>query len=418
MKLRMPSLTTQIFIGLIAGTLIGVLWPAAGLQLKPFGGLFLRLIKSIIAPLVFATLVIGIAGAGSFRQIGRIGLKSLIYFEVVTTFALFIGLAAVNITKPGMGVNLAAEAGAKGKEAEITGRKQTFADSVLHIVPTSVVDAMARGDVLQIVFFAVLFGAAIAAAGERGEPVYRVCESLAEVMFKFTGYIMHYAPFGVGAAIAATVASKGIGVLIPLVKLIATLYLALLFFLLFVLGPVCLIARVPVRRFLAAVREPVLLAFSTTSSEAALPKAMEAMERLGVPRRIVSFVMPTGYSFNLDGTTLYLSLAAIFVAQAAGLTLSWGQQIVMLLTLMITSKGVAGVPRAALVILAGTISSLDLPPEVVAQGILVILGIDEIMDMARTAVNVLGNCLATYVVARWEGAIQETPAPEAVAIKG
>ncbi|MBI1748943.1 MAG: cation:dicarboxylase symporter family transporter [Acidobacteria bacterium] len=411
MKLFRPSLTTQIFVGLIAGILIGALWPALGQALKPYGGLFLRLIKCIIAPLIFSTLVVGIAGAGTFKQIGRIGLKALIYFEIVTTFALFIGLGAVNLMKPGVGVHLQADH-SKAKEAEVTGHKQTFAEAVLHIVPTSVVDAMAKGDVLQIVFFSVLFGAAVAAAGPRGDPVFRACESLAEIMFKFTGYIMHYAPFGVGAAIAATVSSKGLAVLIPLIKLIATLYLALFFFLLFVLGPVCFIARVPIRKFLLAIREPVLLAFSTTSSEAALPKAMEAMEGLGVPRRIVSFVMPTGYSFNLDGTTLYLSLASIFVAQAAGIHLSWGQQILMLLTLMITSKGVAGVPRASLVILAGTLASFDFSADIVAQGILVILGVDEVMDMARTAVNVVGNCLATFVVGRWEGAIQDTPQEE------
>lgn len=409
MKLRKPSLTTQIFIGLIVGILVGALFPKAGLAIKPFGGLFLRLIKCIIAPLVFSTLVVGIAGAGTFRQIGRIGLKALIYFEIVTTFALFIGLAAVNLMKPGVGVNLHTDT---KHEAPISTKKQTFAEAVLHIVPTSIVEAMATGDVLQIVFFAVIFGASVAAVGSRGDPIFRACESLAEVMFKFTGYIMTYAPFGVGAAIAATVASKGLMVLIPLVKLIATLYLALIFFLIFILGPVCLIARVPVRRFLAAIREPVLLAFSTTSSEAALPKAMEVMEGLGVPKKIVSFVMPTGYSFNLDGTTLYLSLASVFVAQAAGIHLSWGQQILMVLTLMITSKGVAGVPRASLVILAGTLASFDFSPDIVAQGILVILGVDEVMDMARTAVNVIGNCLATYVVGRWEGAIQEGPSAE------
>lgn len=388
------------------GIFLGYATPEVAVGLRPVGQIFLRLIKSIIAPLIFSTLVVGIAGAGSFRQIGRLGLKSIIYFEVVTTLALVIGLVAVNLLQPGSGIRLEADPHASAVLAE----KRTAAEVILHIFPTSVVDSAARGDVLQIVIFTLLFAAGVSAAGERAAPVMRFCESLAEVMFKFTGYVMKFAPIGVGAAIAATVGSKGVAVLITLGKAILTFYIALIFFVVFVLGAVCWLARVPIRKFLRAVEEPVLIAFSTTSSEAALPKGMEAMEQLGVPRRIVSFVIPAGYSFNLDGSTLYLSMAAIFVAQAAGVHLSVGQQVMMMLALMLTSKGVAGVPRASLVILAGTLASFHLPLE----GVAVLLGIDEIMDMARTSVNVLGNCLASVVMARWEGEFRAAAPASAV----
>lgn len=408
MKLKAPSLTQQIFIGLVAGIAIGAVWPAVGVALKPFGKLFLQLIKSIIAPLVFSTLVVGIAGAGSLKAIGRMGLKALLYFEIVTTLALFIGLGAVNLMQPGVGVSLAAES---GHTVDLPSeRPQGVSDIMLHMVPSSIIDAMARGDVLQIVVFALLFSMGVVSAGAKAKPIMEWCESLSEVMFKFTHLIMHYAPIGVGAAIAATVGTNGIGVLKSLGLLILSLYLALFVFVVGVLGCVALVARVPLRRFLALVREPVLIAFSTTSSEAALPLAMENMEKLGVPRRIVAFVVPTGYSFNLDGTTLYLSMASVFVAQAAGVHMGLGQQIVMMVSLMLTSKGVAGVPRASLVILAGTLATFGLPVE----GVAVILGVDGIMDMARTAVNVLGNCLAAVVVARWEGVFHDGPAPRDV----
>ena len=397
MKLKLPSLTQQIMIGLLLGIFIGFMWPKFGVALQPFGRLFLQMIKGIIAPLVFSTLVIGIAGAGSLKTIGRMGLKTLVYFEVVTTLALFIGLAAVNLTQPGVGVNLVADASHMGDIPQT--KPQGFQEIVLHMFPSSIIDAMARGDVLQIVVFSVLFAMGCVAAGEKARPVLEFCESLAEVMFKFTNFIMQYAPFGVSAAIAATVGDKGLGVLKNLAMLIFTLYGALAAFVLLVLLPVAFLFRIPLVRFIKAVREPVIIAFSTTSSEAALPRAMEEMEAMGVPRRIVAFVLPTGYSFNLDGTTLYLSLAALFVAQAAGVQLTVAQQLQMLVVLMLTSKGVAGVPRASLVILAGTLHSFGLP----VAGVAVILGVDELMDMARTAVNVLGNCLATAVVARWEG---------------
>jgi proton glutamate symport protein len=394
MRLKKPSLTQWIFIGMGVGLIVGWLFPEVGVNLRPLSAIFLRLIKSIIAPLIFATLVVGIASHGNLREIGRIGIKSIVYFEVVTTVALFLGLIMVNITQPGVGVELRAVEHA----SEIAAKKQTVAEAITHIFPQSFFQAAAEGEVLQIVIFSVLFGAALSGIKKK-EPVLNFCDSLAETMFKFTGYVMKFAPIGVGAAIAVTVGSKGLSVLINLGMLVITLYISLVVFIIFVLGTVMLIARIPVRKFLSAVKEPFLIAFSTTSSEAALPKAMQAMEGMGVPRHIVSFVMPTGYSFNLDGTTLYLSLATVFIAQAAGVNLTFGQQMLMIFTLMLTSKGVAGVPRAALVILAGTVSSFGLPLE----GVAIILGVDELMDMGRTSINVVGNCLATAVVAKWEG---------------
>ncbi|MEP7273495.1 MAG: cation:dicarboxylase symporter family transporter [Acidobacteriota bacterium] len=407
-KIRL-SLTTQIFIGLGLGILLGFVIhrldssPALKADIiawvRVLSRVFLSLIKVIIAPLIFSTLVVGIAGAGSFREIGRIGLKALIYFEIITTLALFIGLGAVNLTKPGVGVNLPSEPSAEAQEIAGRAAKVSPQDHIVQIFPTSIIKSMAENDVLQIVVFSLLFAAGVAALGEKGKPVLLVVESLSEVMFKFTNYVMMFAPYGVGAAMAVTVGSKGLGVLKNLAMLILTLYGALAVFIIFVLGTVAFLVRLPVRRFIALVKEPMLLAFTTTSSESAFPKALENMERLGVPRRIVSFILPMGYSFNLDGSTLYLSLAAIFVAQASNHELSWGQQLLMLLTLMLTTKGIAAVPRASLVVLSGTLVTFGLPVE----GIAVILGVDELMDMARTSTNVLGNCLATVVVARWEG---------------
>src|SRR5215213_194238 len=396
------TLTQQIFLGLVLGVIVGAIvdktHPEYAIYFRPFSQLFLRLIKMVIAPLIFATLVAGIAGAGHFKVVGRMGLRALIYFEVVTTLALVIGLVAVNVTKPGVGVNLP-----MGQTSEITAKAQTWDQILLHTVPESVFDAMARGDVLQIVVFSIFFGIALGMVGEKGRPVITWCEGVAETMFKFTNIVMHYAPFGVGAAIAYTVGHGGVGVLYNLAWLVGTLYLALAVLIVGVFLPIALIFKVPLRKFILAVKEPAVIAFSTTSSEAALPRAMEVLERLGVPRRIVSFVLPLGYSFNLDGSTLYLSLAAVFVAQAAGVELTIGQQVTMLITLMLTSKGVAGVPRASLVILAGTLAMYGLPLE----GITLILGVDELMDMARTMTNVIGNCLATVVVAKWEGEFVE-----------
>jgi proton glutamate symport protein len=404
-----PSLTTQIMIGLVIGAFIGWVRPDWGSKVFFLRDIFLNLIKSIIAPLVFSTIVVGIAGAGALRRVGRMGLKALIYFEVVTTAALFIGLAVVNFVKPGAGVTLVATDADIVKSIGQTHPK-TLIETIVHAFPSSVIEAMVRGDVLQIVAFAVLFAMAVSAVGEKGRPIIRGMESLSQVMFKFTNYVMMFAPIGVGAATAHTVGTQGLGVLLHLGKLILTLYLALVIFVILIFGLVILIARVPIRQFVRAVREPAALAFATTSSESALPRAMEAMERLGVPRHIVGFVMPTGYSFNLDGSTLYLAVASIFVAQAAeattGFHMNFGHQLTMMMALMITSKGVAAVPRASLVILLATLNSF-LPAGLGPLGVAVIFGVDELMDMGRTCVNLIGNCLATVVVARWEGEFDE-----------
>jgi proton glutamate symport protein len=403
---RRLSLTQWILISMVVGTIIGAAFPASAQELKPLSTIFLRMIKSLIAPLVFATLVIGIAGHGDdMKKVGRLALKSLIYFEIVTTLALFIGLAAVNITKPGVGVQLPEPEKKEKKEASGI----TLDDFLKHVVPESVFAAASVNEVLQIVFWSILFGFALAQLrGRHREAVLHTLEGLAEVMFKFTGLVMKYAPIGVGAAIAVTVGHSGLKVLKNLAELILTLYGALVVFMLVVLLPAALLARVPFKKFGKAVKEPALIAFSTTSSEAALPKAMQAMQSIGVPRPVVAFVMPTGYSFNLDGTTLYLAVASVFAAQAAGVEMSFGQQMVMMLTLMLTSKGVAGVPRASLVILAGTLAQFNLPLEAIA----VILGVDELMDMARTTVNLIGNCLATCVMARWEGEFNDNATPD------
>ena len=392
--MKRPSLTAWILIALIAGIAFGAAFPGPAKELGLLGTIFLRLIKSIIAPLLFATLVVGIAGTGSIKTMGRIGGKAILYFEIVTTLALVIGLAAANLVQPGAGVALQAGA-SPGVATSGTGLQQT----VEHTFPTSIIDAMARGEVLQIVVFSFLFGAACAAIPGKSRAVVDFCQSLSDVMFRYTNYVMLFAPIGVFGAMAATIGDKGVGVLLNLGKLVLTLYATQLFFVVVVLGAVTAIARIPLRRFIRWVREPFLLAYSTASSEAALPLALENMQSFGVPKHIVAFVLPTGYSFNLDGSTLYLSLASLFVAQAAGIHLSLGTQITMMLTLMLTSKGVAAVPRASLVILAGTLATFSLPVE----GVALLLGVDALMDMARTSVNLLGNCLATAVVARWEG---------------
>lgn len=485
MKLPKISLTWKIMIGLVLGIFFGWLireidlgstnHHVLGIEtatllsfIRSLSTLFLNLIKSIIAPLIFATLVVGISGTGDIKQVGRIGAKSLLYFEIVTTIALFIGLAAVNITRPGEGVSLAgtvklekdfdkadwsarakllskeandasikadellaqsaadpskaaeaqtqaALAAQKNTEAfdavtrgltagDPPGKPQTLGDIIAHLSPTSIIKAMAEGDVLQIVVFSVIFALAVTAIGKKADVVRDWCQSLADVMFKFTEYVMKFAPIGVGAAMAYTIAhnEQGLGVLKNLGALVLTLYGALIVFATIVLLPIALIFRVPLRDFWNAVKTPATIAFATTSSESALPRAMENLARLGVPRRIVGFVLPTGYSFNLDGTTLYLSLASVFVAQAAGVQMAWGDQIMMVFILMLTSKGVAGVPRASLVVLLGTLATFRLPIE----GVLLILGVDELMDMARTAINVIGNCLATVVIAKWEGAFR------------
>ena len=396
--------TARIFAGLILGIVVGLVWPDAGVAVRPLADLFLRMIKMIIAPLVFSTLVVGIAGAGDIKAMGRIGLKAIVYFEAATTVALVLGLGLVNLFRPGEGVAMpaggdVAPAATLGTLATMSSGQPSAWDLVLHAFPTSVVDAMARGDILPIVVFATFFGLGAMALGPRSRPVVDVLDAVAHVMFKVTGYVMLFAPIGVFAAIASTVGGNGLGVLAALGKLVGLMYLGLAIFGLVVLGSVCRIVGVPFLKFVGAIREPVLIAFSTASSEAALPKAFEAMERFGVPQSIVGFVLPAGYSFNLDGSTLYLSLTSVFVAQLAGVHMTWGQQVMMMLTLMLASKGVAGVPRGALVVLTATLGQFNLPLE----GAAILLGIDQIMDMGRTAVNVMGNCLATVVVARWEG---------------
>ena len=399
---RLPGVTTQIFIGLLLGIAVGYLWPSFGVAIKPLADAFLRMIKMIIAPLLFSTLVVGIAGTGDMKAMGRIGLKAIVYFEAATTIALFLGLLLVNTFKPGAGLALPIGADTLAAAAMVQSQQHAW-DILLHMFPTSVVDSMARGDILQVVIFSLFFGIALAAIGPKGQPVLDVLDSTAQAMFTFTGYVMAFAPIGVFAAIAATVGGKGLGILFTLGKLVALMYGGLAIFALIVLGTVSYLIRVPFLTFVKAIREPFLIAFTTASSEAALPKALEVMERFGVPKNIVGFVLPTGYSFNLDGSTLYLSLASVFVAQLAGIEMSVGQQLVMMLTLMLTSKGVAGVPRAALVVLAATLSQFGLPLE----GAAILLGIDQIMDMGRTAVNVMGNCIATAVVARWEGVLDD-----------
>ncbi len=410
--LRRRTLTQWIVVAMVVGVALGILFPAFAVSIRPVSTVFLRMIKSIIVPLIFGTLVVGIAGHGDdMKRVGRLALKSIVYFEIVTTLALVIGLFAVNILKPGVGVSLVATGA-----APVSGNQITFSSVLEHIVPQSFFEAAATNEMLQIVFWSVLFAIGLSQVrGRAKDTMVGFCEALAEVMFKFTGVVMKFAPFGVAAALAFTVGQAVVKyggpegawhILKSLGLVVLTLYVALVVFGVLVLLPVARIARVPLGPFTAAVKEPALIAFSTASSEAALPKAMEQMEAIGVPRRIVAFVMPTGYSFNLDGSTLYLSVASVFAAQAGGVSLTVGQQLLMMLTLMLTSKGVAGVPRAALVILTGTLASFNLP----AEAAVVLLGVDVLMDMARTSVNLIGNCLATVVMARWEGEYDESRA--------
>ncbi len=409
------TLTKQILLGVVLGIALGYLYPEFGTSISWLRDVFLHLIKVIIAPLVFATVVTGIAGGGHGGGVGRLGAKSLFYFEVVTTLALFIGLAVVNLAQPGAGITLVGDPGTLGSVA--TNHPKTLIETVVHIFPTSIIESMAKGDVLQIVTFSVIFALALTRVGDHARPILAWCESLAQTMFAFTNLIMRFAPIGIGAAMASTIGHQGLGILGSLGMLIGSLYVALIIFVVVVLGSVILIARVPLIPFLKAVREPFTLAFVTTSSESALPMAMERMEQFGVPKHIVGFVMPAGYTFNLDGTTLYLSMASVFVMQAVastvpGFTFGISEQITMMLALMITSKGVAAVPRASLVILLATLSTF-LPENLRHYGpiaVAMIFGVDEFMDMARTSVNLLGNCLATVVMARWEGAFDDAKA--------
>ncbi len=397
------SLTTWILVSMVIGVEVGLDFPAFAKELRVLSQIFLRMVKTIIAPILFSTLVVGIAGHSDLKQVGRMGWKSLVYFEVVTTIALFIGLLAINISQAGVGIHIP-----PGFHEELPATvPQTWQDIVLHIFPENFVKSIYNGDVLPIVVFSVIFGIGLALVKEeKRKPMLMFSESLAETMFKFTNIIMYFAPIGVGAAIAFTVGHLGLDILYSLLKLLLTLYASLLVFVGLVFFSIAWFLKIPIRPFIKAVSEPVAIAFATTSSESALPIAMENMEKFGVPRKIVSFVLPTGYTFNLDGTTLYLSLASVFVAQAAGIHMSIGAQLIMGFTLMLTSKGVAGVPRASLVILLGTVSSFGLP----VWPVLAVLGIDELMDMARTSVNVIGNTLASCVIAKWEGEFDQEKA--------
>ena len=386
------SLTQQILVALILGILLGWLKPSIAIQTGFLKDIFLNLVKSLIAPLIFASVVSGIAGGGDAKKVGRLGLKSIIYFEIATTLALIVGLVVVNTIKPGHGVILPPASA----EVITQAHPKTLTETIVHVFPASVVESMASGDVLQIVAFAVIFGLAVLAAGERAKLIVSLCDSVTQVMFKFTNIVMRFAPLGVGAAIAVTIGKQGIGVILHLGVLVGTLYLALIIFLILLLGSAVLFLKLPFKLFCKSVREPFTLAFATASSETALPKALESMVSMGVPRHIASFVIPTGYTFNLDGSTLYLAVASVFIAQAAESSgaahFGLEKQILLMLTLMITSKGVAAVPRASL-------DTFGLPPE----GVVLIFGVDAFMDMARTSVNVIGNCLASIIVAKWEG---------------
>jgi proton glutamate symport protein len=399
------SQSQWILLAMVGGILLGWKAPDFAVQLRPFSNIFLSMIKSIIVPLLFPTLVVGIAGHGDdMKRVGRLAVRSIVYFEAVTTLALIIGLVAVNYFKPGHGILLTAGTGEEF--AALAKSTPTWGSVLEHTVPSSIFDAAAHNEVLQVVFFAIIFSVALAQVqGPSKKFVLDLCQSVSDVMFKYVAIVMKFAPVGIFAAIGVTVGKSGLGVMLKLAQLVGTLYLALIVFVVFVLIPIALAAKIPLLKFWRAVREPWLIAFTTASSEAAFPQAMAAMVTFGVPRRIVAFVLPTGYSFNLDGSTLYLAIASVFAAQAAGIDMPIGSQIAMMLTLMLTSKGVAAVPRASLVILSGALTQFGLPLEAIA----VILGVDAIMDMARTSINLVGNCLATAVMARWEGVLGEEP---------
>ncbi len=391
------SLTWWIFIGLALGLFAGVFLPDVAHGVTPFRTLFLNGVKCIIAPLIFASIVTGINSSGSTKGLGRLGFRSIVWFEIATTLALVIGLLFVNIFRPGDGLKIGSVIDPAVTLA--AQNKMTMAGFIEHLLPTNFAEAVVKGDVLQIVLFSVIFGIAVLLAGEKGRPIYHVCEALNQVMFKFTELIMKLAPIGVGAAMAGSVAEHGLAVLIPMAKMVGTLYLALIVFVVLVLFPALFWARIRIRAFFKELRPHLFLAFATTSSESAYPGALQSLEKMGVSNRIASFVLPMGYSFNLDGSTLYLAIASVFIAQAAGIELSIETQIAMMLALMLTTKGVAAVPRASMVVLSATLTAFGLPLE----GVVLIMGVDEFMDMARTTVNLTGNCVATTVVSHWEG---------------
>ena len=400
--MKHSKLTALIFIALILGILVGHFAPDFAVKMRPFAVIFLRMVKMIIAPLLFATLVVGISGHGDAKSLGKIGLKTIVYFEIVTTLALVIGLAMANLFKPGVGFNTGATSHAiHMQEAGLLAASHahtSVSEMVTTIFPTSIIDAMAQGNLLQIVVFSIFFALAICAVGKKAQPVLDLLNSVSQIMFKFTEYVMYFAPLGIFGAIASTIGANGLCVLKNYFKVIGALYVALAVFVLLVLIIACKIVKISFRNLLRALQEPALLAFTTASSEAAFPKAMDIMERFGVPKNIVGFVMPTGYTFNLDGSTLYLAMGVLFSSQIVGINLDLNQQVIIMLALMLTSKGVAGVPRVSLIVLAGTLASFNIP----ILGVAILLGIDQILDMGRTTVNLIGNCVATVVIARWE----------------
>lgn len=400
--MKHSRLTTLIFVALILGVLVGHFAPDFAVKMHPFATIFLRMVKMIIAPLLFATLVVGIAGHGDAKNLGKIGLKTIIYFEIVTTLALLIGLTFANIFKPGVGFVMGTSTHAIQMQTEgllaASKAHTSIGAMVTDIFPTSIVDAMAHGNLLQIVVFSIFFSLAMCACKEKSKPVLDFLNSVSQIMFKFTEYVMYFAPLGIFGAIASTVGASGLAILKNYFKVIFSLYVAFAAFVIIVLFIVCKIVKISFRSLIRALQSPALLAFTTASSEAAFPQAMDIMERFGVPKNIVGFVMPTGYTFNLDGSTLYLAMAVMFSSQLVGIHLDINQQLIIMLALMLTSKGVAGVPRAALIVLAGTLASFDIP----VLGVAILLGIDQILDMGRTTVNLVGNCLATVVIARWE----------------
>lgn len=400
--MKHSKLTALIFIALVLGVVVGHFAPDFAVKMRPFATIFLRMVKMIIAPLLFATLVVGISGHDDAKSLGKIGLKTIVYFEIVTTLALIIGLTMANFFKPGVGfVNGSSVHALHMQEVGLMAASHahtSVSQMVTDIFPTSIVDAMAQGNLLQIVVFSIFFALAICAVGKKAQPVLDLLNSVSQIMFKFTEYVMYFAPLGIFGAIAATVGANGLTVLKSYFKVIGALYAALAVFVLLVLIIACKIVKISFRNLLRALQEPALLAFTTASSEAAFPKAMEIMERFGVPKKIVGFVMPTGYTFNLDGSTLYLAMGVIFSSQIVGINLDLNQQLIIMLALMLTSKGIAGVPRVSLIVLAGTLASFNIP----ILGVAILLGIDQILDMGRTTVNLIGNCVATVVIARWE----------------
>ena len=398
--MKNSALTLWIIIALVAGIIVGVAAPDFAVRMHPLATIFLRMVKMIIAPLLFATLVVGIAGHGDVKKIGRVGVKTIVYFEVVTTIALCIGLAVANLFNPGHGATHPAFLPHLDEISKVSSSlvHSSFGEFVSNLFPTSVIQSMAEGNLLQIVVFSIFFALAICTIGKKAKPVMDILNSMCQIMFKFTEFVMLFAPIGIFGAISYTIGSNGVVVLKNYAKIIFSLYFALAIFVVIVLFIACKIVRISLRSLIQAIEEPALLAFTTASSEAALPKAMEIMEKFGVPKSIVGFVMPTGYTFNLDGSTLYLAIAVIFCAQIAGVPLSIEQQLIIMFALMVTSKGIAGVPRVALIVLAGTLTSFNIP----IIGVAILLGIDQLLDMGRTTVNLIGNCVATVVIARWE----------------